>query len=52
MSKVSDLPAASLDDYNITLTESELKALRTAVRDADGRKSETKIAREVLGIRG
>lgn len=51
MTKVADLPEASIDDYNITLTEKELEALTTVVREADGRKSETKIACEVLGIR-
>lgn len=33
----------------IACTEEELEALREAVRDADGRKSEVKLAREVLG---
>lgn len=49
MVKVSNNPDG-LDDYVISCTEKELEALREAVKDADGRKSEVKLAREVLGI--
>ena len=45
----SDTPS-SLADYHIDLTEEEFEALKIAVQDADGRKNEVKIAREVLGI--
>jgi len=41
---------SGMEDYNVTLTEKEMKALRDAVQDADGRKSEVKLAREVLGL--
>lgn len=37
-------------DYALELTEKEAEALRAAVKDADGRKSEVKLAREVLGL--
>ena len=37
-------------DYVIELTEAELEALRETAREADGRKSEVKLAREVLGL--
>lgn len=45
----SDTPG-SLADYHIDLTEEEFEALKAAVKDADGRKSEVKLAREVLGL--
>lgn len=38
------------DDYVIPVTADELEALKAAVKDADGRKSEVKKAREILGI--
>lgn len=50
MTKVHTLGGPGRDDYNITLTEGEMDALKEAVRDADGRKGEVKKAREVLGI--
>jgi len=37
-------------DYALELTEKEAEALREAVKDADGRKSEVKLAREALGL--
>jgi len=37
-------------DYALELTEAEAQALTEAVKDADGRKSEVKLAREVLGL--
>lgn len=49
MSKVSELNSG-LEDYTISVSEAELEALREVAREADGRKSETKLAREVLGI--
>ena len=39
-----------IGDYALELTEEEANALKEAVRDADGRKSEVKLAREVLGL--
>jgi len=47
---VTDAPEGALDDYHITCSQQELEALREAVKDADGRKSEVKLAREVLGM--
>jgi len=40
----------SLHDYTLELTEKEAEALKEAVKDADGRKSEVKLARKVLGL--
>lgn len=37
-------------DYALELTEAEAHALKEVVKDADGRKSETKTARRVLGL--
>jgi len=37
-------------DYSLELTEKEAEALKEAVKDADGRKSEVKLARKVLGL--
>lgn len=37
-------------DYALELTEKEAEALKAAVQDADGRKSEVKLARKVLGL--
>jgi len=37
-------------DYAVELTEAEAEALKEAVKDADGRKSEVKTARRVLGL--
>jgi hypothetical protein len=37
-------------DYALELTEKEAEALKAAVKDADGRKSEVKLARKVLGV--
>jgi hypothetical protein len=37
-------------DYVLELTDKEAEALKQAVKDADGRKSEVKLAREVLGL--
>ena len=37
-------------DYALELTEAEADALKEAVKDADGRKSEVKLARKVLGL--
>ena len=48
--QVSDNPSA-LAEYHLDLTEEQLKALKVAVKDADGRKSEVKLARELLGVR-
>jgi hypothetical protein len=46
-----DLPDNGREaDYALELTEAEADALKEAVRDADGRKSEVKMAREVLGL--
>lgn len=45
----SDDPHA-IADHHLDLTEEELQALKEAARDADGRKSEVKLAREVLGV--
>lgn len=39
-----------LSDYAMELTEEELTALREAVRSADGRKTETKKAKIILGM--
>lgn len=39
-----------LDDYTVSVSEQELKALRKVVKKADGRKSEVKMAREALGL--
>ena len=39
-----------LADYTLELSETEANALKEAVKDADGRKSEVKLAREVLGL--
>jgi len=47
---VQKLPEDNLDDYTVTCTEKELKALTEIVKDADGRKSEVKLARDVLGL--
>ncbi len=47
---VTPAPEGALDDYHITCSQKELEALREAVDDADGRKSEVKVAREVLGM--
>lgn len=49
MTKVSNNPGG-VDDYIISCTEAELDALKEAVRDADGRKGEVKMARDVLGL--
>lgn len=49
MSKVS-MRDKGMADAVLELTESELEALRETARDADGRKSEVKKAREVLGV--
>lgn len=38
------------DDVAVTLTNEELEMLKDAVRDADGRKKEVKVAKTVLGI--
>jgi len=40
----------SLADYTLELTEEEAEALKEVVKDADGRKSEVKLARKVLGL--
>lgn len=37
-------------DYAMELTEAEANALIQVVKDADGRKSEVKTARRVLGV--
>jgi len=37
-------------DYALELTKEEADALIKAVEDADGRKSEVKLAKKVLGI--
>ena len=37
-------------DYVLELSEEEAQALKEAVKDADGRKSEVKTAREALGL--
>jgi len=37
-------------DYALELTEEEAQALKQVVKDADGRKSEVKTARAVLGL--
>lgn len=50
MSKVSEAAPGSLDDVVIACSEEELEALREVARRADGRRSETRLAREVLGI--
>jgi len=49
MSKVSN-KHEGLEDVIIACTDKELEALRIAVKNADGRKSEVKLAREVLGV--
>jgi hypothetical protein len=49
MSKVHS-KEVGLSDAVIELTDEELRALRETARDADGRKSEVKLARRVLGI--
>jgi len=38
-------------DVVLELDDDELEALREAVRDADGRRSEVKEARRILGVR-
>lgn len=50
MTKVMDNAPGAMDEYVIELSEDELEALREVARRADGRRSETKTAREVLGI--
>lgn len=48
---LADLPDDGRQaDYAIELTDKEADALIAAVKDADGRKSEVKLAREVLGV--
>lgn len=42
--------SASLTDYVLELTEEELEALKVAVENADGRKTEVKQARRLLGV--
>lgn len=37
-------------DYALEMTEDEVEALKAAVKDADGRKSEVKTARNLLGL--
>lgn len=37
-------------DYALEVTEREKEAIVAAVKDADGRKSEVKKAREALGV--
>jgi len=49
MSKVHKIEQG-LSDAVIEITDEELRALRETARDADGRKSEVKLARQVLGI--
>lgn len=39
-----------LSDYAMELTEEELEALKEAVRSADGRKTEVKKAKIILGM--
>lgn len=39
-----------LNDYVLEMTEEEKEALVAAVKDADGRKSEVQMARELLGL--
>ena len=39
-----------MHDYVLELSEQEADALKKAVKDADGRKSEVKLARELLGL--
>lgn len=38
-------------DYALELTKEEAEALRETARDADGRKKEVQLAREILGVR-
>jgi len=40
-----------LTDYVLELDESEMQALRAAVEDADGRLSEVREAKRILGVR-
>lgn len=48
---LANLPDDGRDaDYALELTEREAEALKVAVKDADGRKSEVKLARKVLGL--
>jgi len=48
---LANLPNDGRDaDYALELTEKEAEALKEAVKDADGRKSEVKLARQVLGL--
>lgn len=49
MSKVS-ITSHGMSDYVLELTEEELAALRATVEDGDGRKSEVKVAKRVLGV--
>lgn len=37
-------------DYSIEVTEAEADAIMAAIRDADARKSEVKLARKAVGI--
>jgi len=37
-------------DYALELTEKEAEALKEAVKDADGRKNEVKMARKLLAL--
>lgn len=37
-------------DYALELTEKEAEAIKQVLRDADGRKSEVKLAREAVGV--
>jgi hypothetical protein len=39
-----------LTDYVLELDESEMQALRAAVEDADGRLSEVREAKRILGV--
>lgn len=47
---LSEAPDDSVTDYYGEFSEEEVEALRDVVKRADGRRKETKLAREALGI--
>jgi outer membrane protein OmpA-like peptidoglycan-associated protein len=42
---------SGLADYNLELSEKEAEALRKVLKNADGRKSEVKLAKDALGVK-